>query len=178
MKTLKIIGIVVLAMVIIVAIVIVMQPEEAHIEKSIVINAPATSIFPEVSNYKNFNVWSPWTKMDPVVNQPFEGAKATVSSKIAWEASKTGIRSQRIEEIEENKRVKCAMTFNGYDGKFYSEFKLTPEEDGTRVTWTYDGQNVGLKGKAIWVFAGSVLSSQYQQGLIDLKHLVEDKIDH
>jgi len=178
MKTLKIIGIVVLAIVIIVAIVIVMQPEKPHIEKFIVINAPATSIFPEVSNHKNFNIWSPWTKMDPLVNKPFEGAKANVSSKMVWEAAKTGIRSQRIEEIEENKRVKCAMTFNGYDGKFYSEFRLTPEGDGTRVTWTYDGQNVGLKGKAIWVFAGSVLSGQYQQGLIDLKQLVEAKIDH
>jgi hypothetical protein len=178
MKTLKIIGMVVLAMVIIVAIVIVMQPEEPHIEKSIVINAPAASIFPEVSNHKNFNILSPWTKMDPLVNQPFDGAKANVSSKMVWEASKTGIRSQRIEEIEENKRVKCVMTFNGYDGKFYSEFRLTPEGDGTRVTWTYDGQNVGLKGKAIWLFAGSVLGGQYQQGLIDLKHLVEDKLDH
>ncbi|HEY5915821.1 MAG TPA: SRPBCC family protein [Chryseolinea sp.] len=178
MKTLKIISMVVLAMVIIVAIVIIMQPEKPHIEKFIVINAPAASIFPEVSNHQNFNVWSPWTKMDPVVNQAFEGAKANVSSKMAWEASKTGIRSQRIEEIEENKRVKCAMTFNGYDGKFYSEFRLTPEVDGTRVTWTYDGHNVGLKGKAIWVFAGSVLSGQYEQGLRDLKHLVEDKVDH
>ena len=54
MKTLKIIGMVVLAMVVILAIVIVMQPEKAHIEKSIVINAPAASIFPEVSNHRNF----------------------------------------------------------------------------------------------------------------------------
>ena len=175
MKTLKIIGMVVLAMVVILAIVIAMQPEKAHIEKSIVINAPAASIFPEVSNYKSFNVWSPWTKMDPAARETFEGAEASVGSKFSWEGSKTGIGSQRIEEIEENKRVKCAMTFKGYDGKFYSEFILTPNGNGTRVTWTYDGENVGLKGKAIWVFAGSVLSSQYEQGLKDLKHLVEDK---
>src|SRR5262245_34546804 len=123
MKALKIIGIVGLAIVVILAIVILVQPEKAHIEKYIVINAPAASIFPEVSDYKNFNVWSPWTKMDPTVN-PVDGAHASVSSKMIWPETKTGIGFQRIEEIEENKRVKCAMTFAGYDGIFYSEFKL------------------------------------------------------
>ena len=165
---------VVLAIVVILAMVIVMQPAKAHIEISIVINAPATSIFPEVSNYKNFNVWSPWTKMHP---HTFQGTQANVGSKMIWEGAKTGVRDQRIEEIEENKRVKCAMTFAGYDGVFYSEFRLTPEGNGTRVTWTYDGENRGLKGKAIWVFAGAMLSSQYKQGLQDLKNLVEDKGD-
>ena len=164
---------VVLAIVVILTIVIVMQPEKAHIEKSIFINAPATSIFPEVSNYKNFNVWSGWAKMDAKAT----GTEANVSSKIMWNGSKTGIRLQRVEEIEENKRVKCAMTFAGYDGIFYSEFRLRPEGNGTRVTWTYDGENTGLKGKAIWVFAGGMLASHYAHGLKDLKKLVEDKSD-
>ena len=175
MKTLKIIGMVVLAMAALLAIVIVIQPEKAHIEKAIVINAPASSIFPEVSNHENFNVWSGWTKMEPNASQTFEGTKANVSSKMIWDGSKTGLRLQRIEEIEENKRVKCAMTFAGYDGVFYSEFRLTPEGNGTRVTWTYDGENTGLKGKAIWVFAGGMLASHYSHGLKDLKKLVENK---
>lgn len=168
---------VVLAMVIILAIVIIIQPDKAHIEKYIVINAPAATIFPEVSNYKNFNVWSPWTKMDPTA-ESFKGMHASVSSKVMSEESKTGIGLQRIEEIEENKRVKCAMTFAGYDGIFYSEFKLTPEGNSTRVTWTYDAENTGLKGKAIWVFAGGMLASQYQHGLTALKKLVEEKRAH
>jgi hypothetical protein len=172
MKTLKIIGMVVLAIVVILAIVIVKQPEKAHIEKSIVINATAASIFPEVSNYKNFNVWSPWTKMHP---HTFQGTQANVGSRMIWEDSKTGVRVQRIEEVEQNKRVKCAMTFAGYDGIFYSEFRLTPEGNGTRVTWTFDGENTGLKGKAIWAFAGAMLSSQYKHSLQDLKSLVENK---
>jgi len=176
-KALKIIGIVGLAIFVILAIVVVIQPQKTHIEKYIVINAPAASIFPEVSNYKNFNVWSPWTKMDPTVSKAVDGTHASVSSKMIWPDTKTGIRLQRIEEIEENKRVKCSMTFAGYEGIFYSEFKLTPEGNATRVTWTYDGENTGLKGKALWVFAGGVLASEYQHGLKALKDLVENKRD-
>jgi hypothetical protein len=175
MKTLKIVGIVALALIVVLAIVIVMQPDNAHIEKSIMIDAPATSIFPEVSNYRNFNVWSPWSKMDPKAIQSFEGPEDSVGSTMSWNGPKTGTGSMTIEEIEKNKRVKSAMTFGGSEGKFYSEFILTPEQDGTRVTWTYDGPNVGLAGKAMWVIMGSMLSSQYDQGLKDLKELVEGK---
>ena len=166
---------VVLAMMIVLAIVITMQPENAHLEKSIVINAPADSIFPEVSNYKKFNVWSPWTKMDPDGKQAFNGTQASVGSEMSWNGPKTGTGSMVIEEIEQNKRVKNVMKFGGYDGKFYSEFILTPDENGTRVTWTYDGPNEGLTGKALWVIIGSMLSSQFDQGLRDLKALVENK---
>ena len=166
---------VVLALTVILAIVISMQPDTAHIEKSIVIDAPAASIFPEVSNYRNFNVWSPWAKMDPEAKQTFEGPDGSVGSTMSWNGPKTGTGSMTIEEIEENKRVKSAMTFGGSDGKFSSEFILTPEQNGTRVTWTYDGPNVGFAGKAMWVIMGSMLSSQYDQGLKDLKEVVETK---
>jgi uncharacterized protein YndB with AHSA1/START domain len=175
MKTLKIISMVVLAIIVIQAIVIAMQPEKAHIEKSIVINAPADSIFPEVSNYRNFSTWSPWTKMDPEVKQSFDETQASVGSTMSWDGPKTGKGLMKVEEIEENKRVKSSMTFGGYNGKFYSEFILTPEENGTRVTWTYEGHNAGLTGKAMWVVIGSMLSSQYDQGLKDLKDLVEHR---
>lgn len=177
MKTFKIVGIIVLAIVAVLGIVIAVQPSEAHLERTIVINAPASAIFPEVSNYKNFSAWSPWTKMDPEVKQTFEGVDATVGSKMNWDGPKTGEGSQWIEEIEENKRVKSGMAFGEFEGKFYSEFILTPEGEGTRVTWTYDGPNDGLGGKALWVIMGSMFSSQYDQGLRDLKQLVENKPD-
>ena len=175
MKAIKIIGVVLLAFIVILGIVIAMQPSQAHIEKSIVINAPASSIFPEVSNYRNFNVWSPWAKMDPEVKHSYEGPEAGVGSKMNWDGPKTGTGSQWIEGIEENKRVKSGMTFGGSEGTYFSEFILEPEGEGTRVTWTYDGPNVGLSGKAMWVVMGFMLNSQFDQGLKDLKQLVESK---
>jgi len=177
MKTLKITAIVVLAIIIILGIVIAMQPPEAHIEKSIVIKAPVTSIFPEVSNYRNFIVWSPWTKMDPKVKQTFEGGEGVVGSKVNWDGPKTGKGSQWIEEIEENKRVKNGMSFGDSADKFYNEFIFMPEKEGTRVTWMYNGPNNGLGGKLMWVIMGTMLSSQFEQGLKDLKELVESKHD-
>ena len=175
MKALKIIGIVVLAIVVIFLIAVLVQPSQAHIEKSIVINAPAASVFPEVSRFRNFTAWSPWSKMDPEVKQTFEGEEGTVGAKMMWDGPKTGKGSQEIESIEENKSVKCALRFDGYDGVFYSSFILEPEGEGTKVTWTYDGANKGFGGKAMWMFMGSMMKDQYDQGLMDLKKLVEEK---
>lgn len=175
MKTLRIVGIVVLALVVILVVVIMMQPSEAHLEKSIVISAPAALIFPEVSNYKNFSVWSPWSKMDPGVKQTYEGTEGMVGSRMNWDGPKTGKGSQWIEAIEENKRVRSGLSFDGYEGTSYSEFILEPSDEGTKVTWTYEGTNDGFMGKAMWVAMGTMMSGQYEEGLMDLKKLVESK---
>jgi hypothetical protein len=140
-----------------------------------VIDASPAAIFPEVSNYRNFVVWSPWNKMDPEAAQTFEGDPGTIGSKMNWDGPKTGKGSQRIIELAGNKRVKSAMEFDGMAGEFRSEFILSPNEEGTLVTWTYDGPNDGIAAKAMWIFMGSMLSSQYNQGLQDLKELVEQK---
>lgn len=175
MKALKIIGIILLVIIIIILGAVLMQPAQGHIEKSIVINAPASSVFAEVSNFQKFNAWSPWAKMDPEARQTFEGAAASVGHKMEWEGPKTGTGSMWTEEIKENEYVKNAMKFGGMEGTAYSGFILSPEGEGTKITWTYDGANTGLGGKAMWMVMGSMMGGQYEQGLKDLKQIVESK---
>ena len=175
MKALKIIGIILLVIIGICLVAVLLQPSQGHIEKSIVINAPASSVFAEVSDFQKFNVWSPWAKMDPEAKQTFEGPVASVGHKMAWDGPKTGTGSQWTEEIRENEYVKNGMKFGGSETTFYNEFILTPEGEGTKITWTYDGANEGLSGKAMWLVMGSMLSNQYEQGLSDLKQIVESK---
>ncbi|HOX84015.1 MAG TPA: SRPBCC family protein [Chryseolinea sp.] len=175
MKALKIIGIILVVIVAIGLVAVVMQPGQGHIEKSIVINAPAASVFAEVSDFEKFNVWSPWAKMDPEAKQTVEGTSASVGHKMAWDGPKTGTGSMWTEEIRENEYVKNGMKFGGSETAYYSEFILTPEGEGTKISWTYDGPNEGLSGKAMWLVMGSMMSSQYEQGLKDLKEIAESK---
>jgi Polyketide cyclase / dehydrase and lipid transport len=130
-------------------IVVLIQPDKGHVEKSIVINTPASAIFPRINNMKNFTSWSPWSKMDPGAKQSFEGAEAGVGSKMSWEGKKKGKGSQWVEESVENERVKTGLSFEGFDGIAYAELKLVGEGGGTKVTWTYDGDNNGFGKKAM-----------------------------
>ena len=52
--------------------------------------------------------------------------------------------------------------------------RLISEGNGTKVIWTYDCDNTGFKGKGIWLMMGSMLGSNYEDGLKDLKLLVEN----
>ena len=65
------------------------------------------------------------------------------------------------------------VTFDGFSGTFYSDFKLEPQGDSTKVTWIYDGQNNTLKEKAMWILTKGDLNDQYEEGLKTLKEIVE-----
>lgn len=67
------------------------------------------------------------------------------------------------------------VTFEGFSGTFYSDIKLEPQSEGTKVTWIYDGQNNNLKEKAMWILMKGDLNEQYEEGLRALKEVVERK---
>lgn len=173
MKILKIIGVIILAIVVIGGIMASMQPAQAHIEQSIVINASPATVYQELNSFKSFAKWSPWAKMDPDAQYVFEGPESGVGSKMTWNGKKVGKGSQWIEESEENKRIRNGLSFEGMDGKAYAEFIITPQGAGTTLTWTYDGTNEGFRDKAIWLFVSGMLNDQYAQGLNDVKAYLE-----
>ena len=175
MKTLKIAATVLGAIGIIIVIVLTIQPEKAHLERSIVIEAPDSVIFPYLSNYKILSSWWPWPKMDADLKQTYEGIDGTIGSKVLWSGEKAGNGSMVLEELDQNKRVKSLMAIAGQRQVATNEFVLEQTETGTRVTWTYDGANDGVIGKAKWVIMGTLLGSQYDLGLKNLKEIIEEK---
>lgn len=173
MKALKIIGIIVVALIAVVVVIVLVQPSQGHIERSVVIQAPAPQVYSRLVSFESFNEWSPWAKMDPDAKYSYEGAAAGIGAKMKWDGETVGKGAQWIEETEENKRVKNAMSFEGMEGTYYAEFILSPEGEGTKVTWTYDGANNGFAEKAMWVVMKGMMENQFEQGLNDLKQLVE-----
>ena len=175
MKPLKIAAVVVLVICLIMVIVITIQPDKAHLEKEIFIEAPDSVIFPYVSNYRKLSTWWPWPKMDAELKQSYEGVDGTLGSKVIWNGSKAGKGSMTVEELVQNKRVKSIMLIGSEKQSASSEFTLERKGNGTEVHWTYDGVNDGLSGKAKWIVMGTLLGSQYDLGLKNLKKIIEDQ---
>ncbi len=161
-------------LVLVIGYVLAFAPDKGHIEQSVVINAPATAIFPHLNNMEKFVAWSPWSKMDPEAKNSYEGPAAGIGARMNWVGEKTGTGSQWVVESVENERVKTGLKFEGFEGTAWAEFKLAPDGNGTKVTWSYDGDNDGFMGKAMWsLFMGTMLDGQYADGLQDLKKIVE-----
>ena len=175
MKTLKIAAIVVGVFFMILAIVVTIQPERAHLERSILIEAPDSVIFPYLSNYRKLSTWWPWPKMDAELKQEYEGTDGALGSKVVWNGAKAGNGSMTLDALVENKRVRSVMVIAGQKQTATSEFTLTPEGTGTRVLWTYNGMNDGIAGKTKWIVMGTLLGSQYELGLKNLKKIIEEK---
>ena len=48
-----------------VVIVGLLLPRSVHVERSTVIEAPPSVVFALVNDYRAFNRWSPWARIDP-----------------------------------------------------------------------------------------------------------------
>jgi uncharacterized protein YndB with AHSA1/START domain len=174
MKILKIIGIIVVVIVVVIGITGAMLSGEASMERSIVINAPAEKVFNEVNTFKNIFAWSPWTKIDPDMKTTFSGPETGVGAKYDWESDdpNVGNGSQELLESRANEYVKTQMKF-AIPGEFFAEFILTPEGEGTKVTWTYDGKTTSFMWKFLMLGIDGQLGPAYEQGLADLKTYIE-----
>jgi Polyketide cyclase / dehydrase and lipid transport len=183
MKVLKYAGMALGAVIALVTIIVVMQSPQKHMERSIVINAEPAAIYPYVNNFHKASEWSPWKKIDPNMQQNFGGPEEGVGAKMSWtsENGQVGEGEQWITESEPNKRVKSGVKFGDMEGEYFGELVLEPVEGGTKVTWHYMGDvsNASATGAAFGkffsMFMDSMLGPQYEQGLSDLKILVENQ---
>lgn len=182
MKILKIIGIAVLSLIVIALIAVSAMSSVAHMERSIVVNAPPAAVFQQLASFENFNKWSPWVKMDPEAKQIIEGPATGIGAKMSWDGPETGKGSQWTVEYEENKRVKNAMAFEGMEGATFAEFVLEEVPEGTKVIWKYDNDVKGTGfGNAAFVkffnaaMLESMLGKQYEEGLQAMKEIVESQ---
>jgi len=65
MAVLKKLALVFVLLVAVLAVVGMLLPGKAHVERSAVIDAPRATIFAQLNGFKNFKKWSPWAAKDP-----------------------------------------------------------------------------------------------------------------
>ena len=57
-----------LAVVVVLLVVIVaMQPSKFRITRSLTMSAAPSAVFDQVNNFRNWEAWSPWAKLDPTM---------------------------------------------------------------------------------------------------------------
>jgi hypothetical protein len=52
---------------------VAMQPSEFRVERSAQIAAAPPDVFRQVNDFRNWEAWSPWAKLDPNAKATFEG---------------------------------------------------------------------------------------------------------
>lgn len=178
---LKFLLIVMVAIVVIVAVLLVYastRPDRFRIERSTLIDAPASQIYPHLMDFHAWRAWSPYEMRDPDMSRVYGGAEKGVGATYAWEGnSNVGSGSMEILEANEPSRLVIDLNFTApMKARNTAIFTLTPEENGTRVTWAMEGEaNLVAKTMQIFMDMDKMVGPDFETGLATLKSEVEER---
>lgn len=150
-------------------------PSSATVERSILIDGDAKTVFKYINSVEMAQLWSPWAKMDPNMSVTYFGPKSGVGAGVSWESQveRVGKGRQTITESVMNKRVESLVEFGDRsNGLAYLELSDTGGQVQVNWGFTMDyGNNPVMR--YIGLAMDGILGKVYEKGLIDLKALVE-----
>ncbi len=171
-KILIVIGVIVVAFVIIVA----LQPAEFHVARTATVAAPAEVVFAQVNELKKWEAWSPWVKIDPAMKQTYEGPASGIGAISRWAGNnQVGEGSMTITESRPNELLRFTLEFiKPMAGTSTAEFSFRPEGNQTSITWSMSGRN-NFIAKAMCMFMNmdKMVGGQFEKGLAQLKSITE-----
>jgi effector-binding domain-containing protein/uncharacterized protein YndB with AHSA1/START domain len=150
-------------------------PRMVHVERTIVIDAPAATVYALVDGFKQFNKWSPWAALDPNTQYTQTGPTFGVGAKQSWvgDPKKVGSGSQEIIEVKPYSMVKSHLDF-GDQGVATAQFSFTQDTGGTKVVWGIDSDmGAGPIGRWFGLFMDRMIGGDFDKGLVSLKKLAE-----
>ncbi|CAM2067865.1 SRPBCC family protein [Sulfidibacter corallicola] len=174
MKFLKFAFIGVISVVLVLFIGSLFIPSEFKVERSIVIEAPTEQVFPMVNNLRNWKKWMVWARRDPNMTINYEGPEAGVDSKTSWQSETEGDGEMTITQSEPPTFVAYSLYFPEFDSRSVTKMKLESVDNGTRVTWTNEG-DMGMNPmmKVFGLMMDGMVGPDFEAGLVNMKELLE-----
>ena len=119
-----------------------MLPTSQKVERSIIINTPAASIYSQLIKLDNFHKFSVWSQQDSSAIYTLSGTDGTVGASTSWKGSPdiSGDGKIEITALDLNKKVVHKLHFTKpKKGKAESVFLLNETNKGTTtVTWMFN----------------------------------------
>ncbi len=145
-----------------------------QITRSIKINATPEQIYSKLSDFNNWQPWSPWLIMEPEAS-----VKVSDNNKFyEWEGDRVGSGNMRIIDEKPNESILIDLAFlKPWKSTSKTHFEFKQNGEGTEVTWVMDGS---------WPFflfwmkkqMEAYVGMDYERGLAMLKEYIEDGETH
>lgn len=150
------------------------------VERSIVINTPASDIYNELIKLENFHKFSVWSQQDSSAVYTFSGIDGTVGATTSWKGSPliSGEGKIEITALEPDRKIVHDLSFTQpKKGTAKSKFKLSQtEKSSTTVEWIFE-----LSTPRPWNIFNLMYSldekmgADFENGLKSLKTIIELK---
>jgi hypothetical protein len=151
------------------------KPDTFRVQRSASIKAPPEKIAAVLGDYRGWQAWSPWEKMDPAMKRSYSGAEKGKGAVYAWEGNNdVGQGRMEITEISPT-RVAMNLDFvKPFEAHNKVVFTLAPKGDSTEVSWDMQGPLPYVAKIVHLVFdMDGMVGRQFEMGLANLKTLTE-----
>ena len=171
----KIIAAVVVLLIAAVLIFAATRPDTFRVQRATSIKAPPQKIAAVLSDFHDWQAWSPWEKMDPAMQRSYSGAAKGKGAVYSWEGNKD-VGQGRMEITEATPtRVAMDLVFvKPFAAHNKVVFTLAPKGDATEVSWDMQGP-LPYVAKLVHLFLDmdGMVGKQFETGLANLKSLTE-----
>jgi hypothetical protein len=100
------------------------KSDDMIVERSATIAAAPDKVFAVVNDFKQWDAWSPWSKLDPNMKKTFEGPAQGVGAKYHWEGnSEVGAGTTTLTESKPSELIKMQLDMTApFAGTSYVKF--------------------------------------------------------
>jgi uncharacterized protein YndB with AHSA1/START domain len=151
------------------------QPSTLRLQRSVVIDAHPDKVFALINDLHR---WPDWNQDgdDSTVTRTFSGPDSGVGAESQWDSrGKAGKGSMLITESQPFSRIVVKADFvRPFGSHNLNEFALEPAGASTRVTWSWQGQNLYfMKLMGVFVNMDRMIGQHFEDSLAKLKSLAE-----
>ncbi len=160
-----------LGLIVLLIVISFLLPSEHRIETSIKINAPIQIVFDQVNDLRNWESWSPWKAMDPMMEMTYSNPPAGQGAFYNWQSKNPHVGNGKLilTEVVPFKRIVTAMDFEEWDDGT-AEFTFEEEKGSVKVTWGMTHQVGGHPiRKYGMLFQKGILRKTFYRGLETIK---------
>lgn len=152
--------------------------KELNVERNVVMDHPADTVYEEIVSFKNWEHWSPWLQMDSNIVITYSGTEG-VGSSASWssENEMVGKGKQTIVEAVPGEYVKVELEFEG-QGSAEAFFEIQPMDDSTSdVKWGFHMETPFLaRGLMQFIDFEKELGPMYETGLNSMDHFLDEEV--
>jgi hypothetical protein len=155
------------------------RPSHLHVERSMVMAAPPSVVFPLIDDFHAWQSWSPWEKLDPNMKREITGAPRGKGALYSWSGNDdVGSGTMEITNSTPAQQVQIRLEFKEpWAATNITTFTLAPAVSppgGTRVTWSMDGENsFGAKAMGLVMDMDQMIGKDFETGLANLQAMAE-----
>ena len=156
-------------------------PARVHVERSIEIQRPVSTVFSMVNGFESYAAWSPWLVRDPAMQYQISGPDTGTGARFEWQGDPRQVGSgwQEITYSEPYRLVKTDVQLDQQSAA-QTYFHIERIAGGSRLTWGFEadltagrGLATGILARWFGLFFDRWIGMDYEEGLGRLKKFAE-----